>query len=217
MPADPPEPAWIAIGRASQWADSWLSLKYEVEQLRSHIFERLGNLRSNMRGGNTITMEVPKFDGTHFTLVATIQAPFASSEDPENIFGWASKIAWLRGSGYCRELRLTPAGYLEYGQLQNYNWQCVTDDTVNLRDRRMHRVAARKDNRSVSLFVDGRLVESGLITNSVNGDNVLPVCRAARPNTQLDGTPDYDQIWKGELMDVKVFDRALTDNQIKVL
>eukprot|EP00927_Polykrikos_kofoidii_P022605 TRINITY_DN21036_c0_g1_i2.p1 TRINITY_DN21036_c0_g1~~TRINITY_DN21036_c0_g1_i2.p1 ORF type:complete len:1319 (+),score=145.82 TRINITY_DN21036_c0_g1_i2:43-3957(+) len=124
----------------------------------------------------------------------------------QTLVGWGARASVLSGV----ELRVTPQGALQYGELGPNGWHSVvaasTATTLQLVDGAWHRVAVvRRKGGKVSLFADGRLVAQGALPG-IFPEGLLNDARSAR---LTHGHHDYVAL--GDVTALRIFATALSD------
>ena len=102
---------------------------------------------------------------------------------------------------------------LEDGQFGEDVWSAVRS-SVRIDDGSWHRVSVTKEYQDVTLYVNGRSVACGQVTNHVGGDEVGTEFFAARYQKNMRGAASYDWFWHGAIKNVVICDVALMAEDI---
>ena len=141
----------------------------------------------------------------------------------QSVFNVANKLtlmAWVRASSLKNEMKIISKGtYFYFGRDYNYDYlniilgnsggrPMILSGTKSVFDYKWHHVAAVYNGAALFIYVDGVLDKTQAVSGSMmpNNDSIL-----IGDFTQI---PDAE--WAGNIDDVRIYNRALTADEIKL-
>jgi len=165
----------------------------------THVSGKLNNaLHFNDSRDGTIS-SAAMLTPESFTIAAYINIPDANG-------AWQ----WIASHGDNYGLVIESNGSIHVYYYNGASWPGITINVDDLRDGTWHHIAGSYDEASGTLqaFVDGELVGSG------NGNG--PISYSAGSDFHI-GSMNGSRFFRGDLDELKVFDRALTESEVASL
>jgi len=143
-------------------------------------------------------------DKPDFDLAHTISVTAWIKVD---VFDKRHQTIIAKGDRTWRLYRLQETDALAFACAPKY--KCLVQGTVSVNDGLWHHIVGTYDGRAISLYVDGKLDRRKSARGAIPTDD-KPVC--------IGENVEYgERVWNGLIDDVRIYDTALLDSQIKAM